>query len=84
MLTWAAIKHIPTGNVVIGKRHHNCFAEFWLKYPELKIIATKKELVQGFIDEDGNFLTRHEAARHAFECGQIEKEQTTLFSEDLW
>jgi len=42
---------------------------------------------QGFVDEYGNFLTRGEAAKHAFDCGQLPNDKTcpdTLISEDLW
>jgi hypothetical protein len=54
---------------------------------------------QGFIDDKGNYLNRQEAAKHATECGQVEKGKAkvlrpdhpdycfnghTLYSEDLW
>lgn len=85
MIIWSAIKYIPTGRIVIGKRHNNCFETFCEQYPELKVITTiKKELIQGFLTDEDQFLTRREAAKLAFNCGQIEKEQIILFSEDLW
>lgn len=43
--------------------------------------------IQGFIDEDGNFLERKEAALRATRCGQLKKPldaPPNLFSEDLW
>lgn len=41
---------------------------------------------QGFINEHGDFLTRREAAREAYKCGQIKeyKPGQELYSEDLW
>ena len=37
----------------------------------------------GFIDDEDNFLNRFEAARHAFNCGQIKKKTNLLSAEDL-
>ncbi|HYX22471.1 MAG TPA: hypothetical protein VFA98_16625 [Thermoanaerobaculia bacterium] len=39
---------------------------------------------QGFLDDEGNFLSRAMAAGHAFACGQIKEEKKGLFSEDVW
>jgi hypothetical protein len=39
--------------------------------------------VDGFVNEKGLFLTRHQAADHAFECGQIPAKKPELFSYDL-
>jgi hypothetical protein len=39
---------------------------------------------QGFIDSRGNYWQRDDAWQVAFEAGQIEKEHSTLYSEDLW
>jgi hypothetical protein len=39
--------------------------------------------VDGFVNEKGLFLTRHEAADHAFEYGQIPAKKFELFSYDL-
>jgi hypothetical protein len=38
---------------------------------------------QGFVTDSGEFVTREEAARIAFECGQIKEPKKKLFSEDL-
>lgn len=54
-----------------------------------------REIEQGFIDHNNNFLTRTEAYYHAKECGQLaakiidDREHnnpfgTNLISEDLW
>lgn len=40
--------------------------------------------VQGFITSVGKFLDREEGAKYALEHGQIDKEKSMLFSEDLW
>ena len=42
---------------------------------------------QGFIDGEGNFLNREDAAKRAILCGQLTKPliaPPNLFSEDLW
>lgn len=36
------------------------------------------------MDSNGIFLSREEPAKIAFSCGQIQAEQDTLYSEDLW
>jgi hypothetical protein len=42
------------------------------------------ENIEGFIDDKGNFLTRKQAGKHAFECDQISSLTDYLFSEDIW
>lgn len=42
-----------------------------------------KGYVQGFVTDTGKFVDRKEAAKIAFEAGQIPKPVTILFSEDL-
>jgi hypothetical protein len=39
--------------------------------------------VEGFINDKGQFLTRHEAAAHAYKCGQTKEWKPELFSYDL-
>ena len=42
---------------------------------------------QGFLTDDGSFLSREVAAEHVLKCGQIKKlkySKTQLFSEDLY
>lgn len=43
-----------------------------------------KSANQGFIDEFGKYYTRSEAAKHAYECGQLKIELSAICSEDLW
>lgn len=44
----------------------------------------KTKTLQGFLDENGNFLNRIEARKHAFEFGQVQSDKEPLFSEDMW
>jgi len=78
MIKEAAIR--KRGKIYTGKRHHhilNAALPFgYLRNGE-----------QGFVDDEGNFLTREEAAIVAIKCGQIKKlkyHKTRLFSEDLY
>ena len=52
-----------------------------------------KEIAQGFIDDNGDFIDREEAYIHTLKCGQlnqttkwhkIDKGERELFSEDLY
>lgn len=82
MIKCAAIR--KNGIVYTGRRHHNIINRD--NYPELPF-GYFKNGEQGFVDDNGIFLTREEAAKHALECGQISKlkfSQTQLFSEDLY
>jgi hypothetical protein len=40
--------------------------------------------MQGFVTDTGRFVDRTEAAKIAFEAGQIKEEKRILFSEDLY
>ena len=59
-----------------GKRHNHIIKD----YPEIRFFTKE----QGFITNEGKFVDRVEAAKIAFECGQIKKEKRILFSEDLY
>lgn len=68
-------------------RHCHLFAEYneraqtpWEGWPGSLI----REGEQGFVDDQGVFLNRREAARHAFYCDQIAMATNGLFSEDVW
>lgn len=69
--------------VIVGKRHNDCIAS-------LSKITNKNcdDCEQGFIDEDGIFLTREQARERAIECDQVNPHKTwsmtKLFSEDLY
>lgn len=80
-------KNIESGFVICGRRHHNCISIFakmvGFPYDEkgLKLMNTEE---QGFLTNTDRFVSREEAAKIAFESGQIKKETTRLFSEDLY
>jgi hypothetical protein len=82
MITHVAIKYnevihcLPKPN-----RHHHV-----VRY----IGGIKGPDIQGFLDDQGNFLTRRQAFIHATASGQIKARQPgeynsdELYSEDLW
>lgn len=84
MITRAAIEQ--NGKVYIGaegKRHDSVIHDMVIIHGLPKPIMG----VQGFIDHTGVFLNRQDAARHAFECGQLPNDKTCpeiILSEDLW
>lgn len=76
-------------------RHHNIIHLVYEKSNKV----TKGSDRQGFIDHNGKFLTRYEAAHHAFQVGQLQDKYDgklqgprwiqdyipdELYSEDLW
>lgn len=71
----------------IGYRHGDIIHRFnvsakgkILKRP----IVSKSPKAQGFMTSKGRFVDRKEAGKIAFECGQIDKENDYLFSEDIY
>jgi len=76
MITSAAIKY--NNLVCVGKNHADILFNL-IKNTNSGGTGT----VDGFITDSGNFLTRREAADHAFECGQIKEKKFELFSCDL-
>jgi len=68
------------GKIYTGRRHHNILND-------AKPFGFLRNGEQGFVDNEGNFLTREEAAIKAIECGQIKElkyHKAKLFSEDLY
>lgn len=97
MILAAAIKyHINKTNkdvVLCGCRHGDIFVQ--LEGLGFKPRQGYTEIEQGFIDHNGNFLTRKEAYEHAKEIGQLSNKIISnsesdkgfgkkLISEDLW
>lgn len=92
MIICAAIKITVDGNktvVVPGYRHPDCYELL----SELYAAYSRDNLVEGFIDNSGNFLDRFEAFSHAVSCGQLssttleqkyERCEVQLYSEDLY
>ena len=72
---------LRNGVIWTGKRHGDVI---------LKIIAecgreaAPVKDIQGFVTECGKFLDRKEAARVAFEAGQVPELYNVLMSEDLY
>lgn len=87
-------KNIPTGYVICGRRHHNCFATKMAVIDETNTLglvkrtdlACKPEMIQGLITNTDRFVDRKEAYVIAKNAGQLlrEKTNTTLFSEDIY
>ena len=79
MIVLAAIK--KDGIVYIGQRHSDILCN------ERRPFGFLKNGIQGFVDQEGKFYNRHDAAKHAFTCGQLPHDKTCpdiIVSEDLW
>lgn len=75
------------GIVLCGHRHGNIIAQMHQTMglrTVLKGDNSVGEYKQGFLTNEGNFVTREEAAVIALESGQISEPKSYLFSEDLW
>jgi hypothetical protein len=83
-----------TGVVFSGLRHNDCFTPLRLWWHELdpynrKIIMRIHEHQhrgsrQGFLTTHGRFVDRKEAARIAYNTGQIHFQISSLTSEDIY
>lgn len=85
MLIRSAIK-TKDNFIYLGIRHGDVFKKA-KEAGEPK--ETFKDCIQGFVDKEGKFYTRAEAADYAYECGQITEDkfneiEGVLTSEDLW
>jgi hypothetical protein len=78
MITQAAV--LFNGKVYVGKRHADAIRACATDNPDCYISGKD----QGFITDDGRFVSRAEAAQIAFECGQISKKVSILLSEDIY
>jgi len=65
------------------RRHHDLIHNLNMVYPS---VMHAHDVQQGFVDQDGKFYNRTEAAEHAMACGQIDwlNWPPELYSEDLW
>jgi hypothetical protein len=79
--------NVDKGIVISGWRHGNCIA-LCKAQTGLRTVQFASDAVgdhkQGFLTSKNRFLDRKEAAKLAFEIGQIDKETDELFSEDLY
>lgn len=74
--------NVDVGVVFCGWRHGNCI------YQKGAITGLRDgesgENIQGFLTSKNRFVDRQEAAKIAFERGQISEKKKTLYSEDLY
>jgi len=78
MIIKSAIR--KNGKIYTGHRHYNILNN-------AEPFGFLRDGEQGFVDENGIFLTREEAAIEAIKCGQIKQlkyHKSKLFSEDLY
>lgn len=68
-------------------RHHNVIREI----AKENGVGIKSYDIQGFINDQGDFLTRRQGMQYARSCGQLNRKDETgsyqgdeLYSEDLW
>jgi len=82
LISAAAFK-CNSGMIVIGGYHEK---HFDITTKMLMEDVTPFRLEPGFIDNEGRFLNRQEAYRHAVQCGQVQYEvgEITLTAEQLW
>ncbi|MDD5649373.1 MAG: hypothetical protein PHF86_03000 [Candidatus Nanoarchaeia archaeon] len=82
MITLAAIEKNGVVYVALpGQRHNHIICD------TSRPFGFMKGGIQGFVDEKGKFYNRHDAACHAFECGQLSNDKECpdiIISEDLW
>lgn len=74
MIKSAAI--IYKGKLYTGRTHSKIIVD----NPQINLLASE----QGFMTDDDKFVTREEAAKIAYECGQISKPTHRLISDDLY
>ena len=79
MITAAAIQK-KDGAVYVGNKNDRHDTVF-LSKPEDFFDGND---IMGFVTDTGEFLNRKDAAKHAFECGQVDKLDDSLISEQLW
>lgn len=72
-------KNIKSGFVVSGRRHHNCFYTVSVFTDDPLSKAT-----QGFLTNTNRFVDRKEAAKIAYEAGQVPELYEQLISEHLY
>lgn len=68
------------GRVWTGKRHHLIIRAI---VADLGVDVIPVTGEQGFVTDDGRFVGREEAAKIAFDAGQVTERKEYLFSEDL-
>ena len=83
----AAIRN-KMGSIICGVRHYDNIMHDNLGQRSDRPYWKKSEVEQGFVDNEGNFLTREEALKIAKEQGQVVNrcggDDNKLFSENLY
>jgi hypothetical protein len=73
---------IKKEGIVYSGRLKDRHDSLYFLYPNL--LQKPETNIQGFLTEGGVFLNREQAARHAYECGQVKELNDSLISEQLW
>lgn len=84
MIKEAAIRF--HGKIFTGRRHNDILQANAVCKNGI-VISSIAAGEQGFVTDEGEFLSREQAAEHALKCGQIAElkfNRTLLFSEDLY
>jgi hypothetical protein len=76
----AAVRAENCTMIFLGKCHADCFEQAYHIGWKLSSRADH----QGFMTSRGRFVNRRDAAKIAFETGQVKHKIDILFSEDLW
>jgi hypothetical protein len=77
----AAVYSPDKAHLFIGKSHAECLHQA----SKMKVkMNTAPASHQGFVTNFGDFVSREEAAKIAYQAGQIDRKLKILFSEDLW
>lgn len=88
MITQSAILHVPSGQIFLGRRHHNIIRDIVTSGFAPRV--GRPDFEQGFVDENGKYFSRELAREHFLACGQVpyrggeNLHATLLFSEDLY
>jgi hypothetical protein len=69
------------GKIFTGKSHELIFRE--IRKTDQTVSKRATAAIYGFVTDTGEFMTRSEAADHAFLCGQVQKYKPVLLSEDI-
>lgn len=72
------------GIVFCGFRHPHCMYSMCSITGKRSVETEVGEYEQGFLTSKNRFVDRKEAAKIAFERGQIPEPKETLYSEDVW
>ena len=72
-------KNVKNGIVICGHDYNHCSAIYTILTGDI----TRSNDIQGFITSDNYFVDKYDAAKIAFEAGQISVLEDVLYSETL-